>query len=185
MATALPLGAAHGLGGGWQGPARPVWPAPCPPNWCCTAPMQRAANAARKNHSGLFCHLGGLPRPVLDFFLFFFKMRTRTQGVGPDRWPVLLQGLWWPIHIAPQACSFGVWGGMGLRPGPHACLLPPWWLTLAHHGLPVHPRCPLPCPLRQPPKPHLAQAAAQPAPAVAGTGAAAHRPPPGRNAVPR
>ena len=59
-------------------------------------------------------------------------MRTRTQGVGPDRWPVLLQGLWWPIHIAPQACSFGVWGGMGLRPGPHACLLPPWWLTLGH-----------------------------------------------------
>ena len=117
---------------GPRGPGAARAAAPCPPNRCCTAPMQRAANAARKIHNGLFCHLGGLPQPVLEFFLFFFKMRTRTQDVGPDRWPVLQQGLWWPIHIAPQACSFGVWGGMGLRPGPHACLLPPWWLTLGH-----------------------------------------------------
>ena len=117
---------------GPRGPGAARAAAPCPPNWCCTAPMQRAANAARKIHNGLFCHLGGLPQPVLEFFLFFCKMRTRTQDVGPDRWPVLQQGLWWPIHIAPQACRFGVWGGMGLKPGPHACLLPPWWLTLGH-----------------------------------------------------
>ena len=298
---------------GPRGPGAARAAAPCPPNWCCTAPMQRAANATRKIHNGLFCHLGGLPQPVLEFFLIFFTMRTRTQGVRPDRWPVLLQGPWRPIHIAPQTCRFGVLGGMGLRPGPHACLLPPWWLalghhtapggltrhgwwlagpcppclanrppgahwqnhwghateptmvrairacpsglvcmlhattrhgpggiqtlgawfwhtqaqgqlaalvphscvvlgsrfgnngqpagarknsrrlvppgwlTLAHQGWPMHPCCPLPCPLRQPPKPQLAQAAAQPAlaPAVTGTGTAAHGPPPRRNAAPR
>ena len=65
-------------------------------------------------------------------------------------------------------------------------LVPPGWLTtLAHQGWPMHPCCPLPCPLRQPPKSHPAQTAAQPAPAVTGTGAAAHGPPPGRNAAPR
>ena len=105
---------------------------PAPQTGAARHPCKGLQTQPEKFTMGFFATLVAYLNPCLNFFYFFFKMRTRTQGVGPDRWPVLQQGLWWPIHIAPQACRFGVWGGMVLRPGPHVCLLPPWWLTLGY-----------------------------------------------------
>ena len=71
--------------------------------------------------------------PCLNFFYFFSKCARARKVWGPTGGRCFCKAcMWWPIHIAPQACRFGVWGGMGLKPGPHACLLPPWWLTLGH-----------------------------------------------------
>ena len=183
LATALPLGAAHGLGGGWQGPARPVWPTshwwpigrttgarPLSPPWCVHAPQAWCACC--------MCHAKSL------------GPATRhgpggIQTLGAWFWHTQAQGQL--AAFVPHSCvvlgsRFGNNGQpAGARKNSRR-LVPPGWLTLAHHGWPMHPRCPLPCPLRQPPKPHLAQAAAQPAPAVAGTGAATHGPPPWRTA---
>ena len=186
LATALPLGAAHGLGGGWQGPARPVWPTghrwpigrttgarPLSPPWCVHAPQAWCACC--------MCHAKSL------------GPTTRhgpggIQTLGAWFWHTQAQGQL--AAFVPHSCvvlgsRFGNNGQpAGARKNSRR-LVPPGWLTLAHQGWPMHPCCPLPCPLRQPPKPQLAQAAAQPAPAVTGAGAAAHGPPPGRSAAPR
>ena len=168
--------------------ARPQWPWQGPCLHASTASFRVRPN---RGEGGRGAHIQWLSRGMCHAKNLGPAARHGPGGIqtlGAWFWHTQAQGQL--AAFVPHSCvvlgsRFGNNGQpAGARKNSRR-LVPPGWLTLAHHGLPVHPRCPLPCPLRQPPKPHLAQAAAQPAPAVAGTGAAAHRPPPGRNAVPR
>ena len=121
---------------GPRGPSAARAAAPCPPNRCFTAPMQRAANAARKIHNGLFCHLGGLPQPVLEFFSDFFQNAHAharcgaRQVAGASARPVAAYS-----HCTTDVQVWGL-GRHGAAAGP-PCL---FVATLVAHTWPLH--CP-------------------------------------------
>ena len=161
--------------------------------------VRQASDSPIANATQIFVHTVDAPDTFaricaalesLDYSIHDARIYSDTDGSTLDTFCVLKNdGSTLDAHLDSAADIHldrpGRHSGPAGKRAPVQPQVPPGWLTLAHHGWPMHPCCPLPCPLRQPPKSHLAQAAAQPATAVVGTGAAAHGPPPGRAAAPR